>query len=254
MHGTYHLVWLAGVRLRCIDAPLKLQESWVRGLISSFSNQLDEQTVNSYTPLKDFNANQQLVGTLPSAAAEWDKQLANAAAQLQQQHLPQQPGSQADAAGDGRVLAADSASAAAAALAEQQALLLFKVSKATAAALLPPAEAPHQAEVLLARMARLQPLKWRHFALRTQYMAQQIKEAVQAAAKQAQAGSRGSGKRPSCWWWLGGSTARLCMHCGLTPRLLCGGRRFPAALRRLWWNQRLMQNRNLQAQVPVEEA
>jgi predicted anti-sigma-YlaC factor YlaD len=74
---------------------------------------------------------------------------------------------------------------------------LFKVSKATAAALLPPDD-KQQAEVL-ARMARLQPLKWRHFALRQQHMAQQIKEAAMAAAKQAQAaGSSGSsGKKPT---------------------------------------------------------
>lgn len=194
----------AGVRLRCIDASLKLQESWVRGLLSSFSNQLSEQAVNSYTPLKDFNTNQQLASTLPEPAACWDKQLAEAAAQLQQQAAAA-PAPPSDPA----------VSATAAAELEQQALLLFKVSKATAAALLPPDD-KQQVEVL-ARMARLQPLKWRHFALRQQHMAQQIKEAAMAAAKPAEAAgsSSSSGTQPK-------------------KLLVIAGRQHCAALHALW--------------------
>jgi hypothetical protein len=171
----------------------------VRGLLSSFDT-LDEQTVNSYAPLKDFNANQELASTLPAAATAWDKQLADAAAQLQQQQVQPPP--------------ADSEAAAAAA--EQQALLLFKCSKATAAALLPP-DAAQQGEVL-ARMARLQPLKWRHFALRQQYMAQQVKEAAVAAAKSARAGSSNNS----------------CSGSGGTTLLVIVGRQHCAALRSLW--------------------
>lgn len=145
----------------------------MRNLVSNFSAALDEQAINSYTPMRDFNDNQQVASALPPAAAAWDKQLAAAAAQLQQQ-AASQPG---DAAA-GRPPSAEQQAA------ERQALLLFKVAKATAAALLPP-EPAQQAEVL-ARMARLQPLKWRHFALRQQYMAEQVKEFAGKAAKQAQ--------------------------------------------------------------------
>lgn len=178
----------SGARLRCIDAPLKLQESWVRGLVGAFTSQLDEAAVNSYQPLKDFTANQTAASThLPDAAAEWDKALADVAAHLQQQQQ-QQAAAASGAAEDASTAAA--AAAAAQQAAEQEALLLFKVSKATAAALLPPDDTL-QAEVL-SRMQRLQPLKWRHFALRQQHMAQQIKEAAMLATKQSQGRSSSS--------------------------------------------------------------
>jgi hypothetical protein len=148
----------------------------VRNLVSNFSAALDEQAINSYTPMRDFNENQQVASTLSPAAVAWDKQLAAAAAQLQQQ-AASMPSTGRDTAAGRRPSAEQQA-------AERQALLLFKVAKATAAALLPP-EPAQQAEVL-ARMARLQPLKWRHFALRQQYMAEQLKEAAGRAAKQAQ--------------------------------------------------------------------
>lgn len=100
-------------------------------------------------------------------------------------------------------------------------MLLFKVSKATAAALLPP-DADQQAEVL-GRMARLQPLKWRHFALSQQFMAQQMKEAAALAAKQAQARSSSSSI-------IGGSSRKK-------PTLLVVvGRQHAAALHAAWSN------------------
>jgi hypothetical protein len=215
--NTHHLHTHIGARLRCIDAPVKLQERWVQGLISSFTDSLDEQAINSYAPVKDFRANQQIVSTLPAAALAWDQQLAQAAAELQQQATA----AAAQAQGSGGF---DSAAAAAAKqAAEHQALLLFKVSKATAAALLPP-HADQQAEVL-GRMARLQPLKWRHFALRQQFMAQQIKEAAALATKQAQA--RSSSSRSA----IGGSSSRQ------NPTLLVVvGRQHAAALHAAWSN------------------
>jgi hypothetical protein len=147
----------AGVTLSCIDASLKLQEGWVKQLLDNFT--LDEQQVKAYQPAKDLAANEQL---LPPAAQAWDKQLAAAAQQLQAEV---QSG------------AADASQASA----EQQSLLLFKVSKATAAAMLVPAAA----QQAMQRLQRLQPLKWAHFALRQRYMARQIKELCAAAAKAA---------------------------------------------------------------------
>lgn len=195
-----------GARLRCIDAPIKLQEMWVKGLVSGFSSHFDEAAINSYQPLKDFKINQDLANSLLSPAAlEWDQRLAAAADNLQQQ---------AAAAASKESSAAPAAAAVSVAAAEQQALLLFKVSKATAAALLPP-DAQQQSQVL-SRMQRLQPLKWRHFALRQQHMAQQIKEAAMQAAKQAQTTNSSSSGSHS-------------------PTLLVVvGRQHCAALRALW--------------------
>jgi hypothetical protein len=150
-------VFCAGVMLSCIDASLKLQEGWVKQLLNSFT--LDEQQVKAYQPAKDLTANEQL---LPPAARAWDRQLAAAAQQLQ---AAVQSG------------AADASQASA----EQQSLLLFKVSKATAAAML----APAAAQEAMQRLQRLQPLKWAHFALRQRYMARQVKELCAAAAKAA---------------------------------------------------------------------
>lgn len=193
-----HYLRHAGARLSCIDAPIKLQETWVNGLVAGFTNMLDEQAINSYQPLKDFKLNQQVASTLPAAALAWDKHLADTAAQLQQ-------------------AAAKESSPDARAAAEHQALLLFKVSKATVAALLPPDD-QQQAEVL-ARMQHLQPLKWRHFALRCQHMAQQIKEAALLAAKQAQERIK-AGSTPAS---------------SSTPTLLVVvGRQHVAALQALW--------------------
>jgi hypothetical protein len=147
----------AGATLSCIDASLKLQEVWVKQLLDNFT--LDEQTVKAYQPAKDLAANEQL---LPPAAQAWDSQLAAAAQQLQ---AAVQSG------------AADASQASA----EQQSLLLYKVSKATAAAMLEPAAA----QEAMQRLQRLQPLKWAHFALRQCYMARQVKELCAAAAKAA---------------------------------------------------------------------
>jgi hypothetical protein len=144
-----------GVTLSCIDASLKLQEGWVKQLLDNFT--LDEQQVKAYQPAKDLAANEQL---LPAAAQAWDRLLAAAAQQLQ---AAVQSG------------AADASQASA----KQQSLLLFKVSKATAAAML----APAAAQEAMQRLQRLQPLKWAHFALRQRYMARQIKELCAAAAK-----------------------------------------------------------------------
>jgi hypothetical protein len=150
-------VHAAGATLNCVDAPLKLQEGWVKQLLDNFK--LDEQQVKAYQPAKDLAANEQL---LPPAAQAWDRQLAAAAQELQ---AAVQSG-----AADGSQVSA-----------EQQSLLLYKVSKATAAAML----APGPAQEAMQRLQRLQPLKWAHFALRQRYMARQIKELCAAAAKAA---------------------------------------------------------------------
>lgn len=137
----------------------------MRQLLNNFA--LDEQQVNAYQPAKDLQANQQL---LPPAAQEWDRQLAAAVRQLQAAVQPElsTAGDTADTAGHVEQQ-------------QQQELLLFKVSKATAAAMLSPAEAQEASQ----RLQRLQPLKWAHFALRQRYMAEQIKELCSAAAKAA---------------------------------------------------------------------
>jgi hypothetical protein len=184
------------------------------------SKQMDEQWANSITPLKDFNTNQQLAATLGPAAAAWDKQLAEAADKLRQEA----------AAADGAGTAA--ADPAAAAAAEQQALLLFKVSKATTAALLPPDEGGLQAGVVQ-RLQRLQPLKWKHFALRQQHMAQQIKEAAEVAAKQVSSDSSkaAASTQPS----HGSSGSGSSGSSSEQPVLLAVvGRQHCAALRSLW--------------------
>lgn len=147
----------AGAALSCVDASLKLQEAWVKTLLDNFT--MDEQHVKAYQPAKDLAANEQL---LPPAAQAWDRQMAAAAQQLQA----------AVQAG-----AADASQASA----EQQSLLLFKVSRATAAAML----SPGAAQEAMQRLQRLQPLKWAHFALRQRYMARQVKELCAAAAKAA---------------------------------------------------------------------
>lgn len=155
LHAAAEHASSSGVELSCIDAPVKLQQAWVKKLLESFHGQLAAaEQLDTFVPQRDFEANQALAAQLPSQ--EWDQQLAAAADELQQQQQ----------------VSAD---------AQRQALLLFKVSKATAAALLPP-DSAQQAEVL-ARMRRLQPLKWGHFELRTSHMAQRIKEAATAAAR-----------------------------------------------------------------------
>ncbi|KAF8059980.1 hypothetical protein HT031_004918 [Scenedesmus sp. PABB004] len=138
----------AGAGLACIDAPIALQEAWVGQLLRGFAPP-DEQALNAARPLDDLAALERLVSP---AAAAWDRQLAGAAA----------------------ALGAEGGQAGAASVEE----LLFKVSRATAAALLSPAEA----QAAAVRLRRLQPLKWAHFNLRQRYMAAQIKEAAAAAA------------------------------------------------------------------------
>lgn len=183
--GSVRLCHAAGAQLLCIDAPLKLQEQWVKQLLDNFK--LDEQQINRYKPLRDYNDNQQL---LPAAAAEWDKQLAAAAQQLQQavqQQKQQKPGVPEKSA------VGTNAEASVTSAAEQQSLLLYKVSKATAAAMLSPADAQQAME----RLKRLQPLKWAHCRLRQRYMAQQIREACNAAAAKLTKGPNATAGKPT---------------------------------------------------------
>lgn len=149
---------------------------------------------------------------MPPAAAEWDRQLAAAAQELQA----------AVAAGTAAKDQAAAVASSSARAAEQQSLLLYKVSKATAAAMLSPEDTPQVIE----RMQRLQPLKWAHFRLRQRYMAQQIREACTVAAAAA-------GRTPS-----GRKTAAGQQSPGKKPikMLAIVGRQYVYGLRELWRN------------------
>eukprot|EP00775_Hariotina_reticulata_P008961 gene8961-biopygen10820 len=162
-----HHALTRGAALSCIDAPLKLQEPWVKQMLSQVDDRIFEQQMKSYNPLDDLQANDRL---LPAAAAVWDAQLAAAARQLDPQHQ-QQHTQQAAVAQEGPAPAAQMS---------QEALALYKVSRAAAAAMLLPKATPDVIE----RLQRLQPLKWAHFTQRQNFMAQQIKEAALTAAAQ----------------------------------------------------------------------
>jgi predicted secreted protein len=158
----------AGAALSCIDAPLKLQEPWVKQMLSQVNDRIFEQQMKSYNPLNDLQANDRL---MPAAAAAWDAQLAAAARQLDLQHQQQQ---QRQKPGMVQQREAPPVQMAPGALA------LYKASRAAGAAMLLPNATPDVIE----RLQRLQPLKWAHFTQRQNFMAQQIKEAAVSAAAQ----------------------------------------------------------------------
>ncbi|KAI8471269.1 MAG: hypothetical protein J3K34DRAFT_520645 [Monoraphidium minutum] len=137
-----------GAALVAADAPLALQERWVEAMLAAFAARRRRDAAaaagaaaadqgGAPLPYELLRDSHALQARLPPGFAEWDAALAAAHG----------------GAGAGAALA-------------------FKLSRACAAAALGPRELPPVA----ARLRRLQPLKWEHFARRELHMAWRLRE------------------------------------------------------------------------------
>jgi hypothetical protein len=153
-----------GARLACLDAPLRLQETWVKGLLQKFV--VDEQGY-AYQPQKDLESLQALVSP---ALVTWDAELAaRSAAEAAAAARP--PGvTEESAAINGNGVATSSGTLLGSA--DERALVRFKISRATAAAAL----TLDQTAGALTALRRLQPLKFKHAALRELHMSRQLRD------------------------------------------------------------------------------
>lgn len=131
-----------GAQVRCVDAPLRVQEGWVRRLVEGFA--LDEQRLTVQL-LKSLERNQAML--LPDYVT-WDAELAAAAATA-----PPEVG-----------------------------MAVYKVSRACAAGTL----APGELDAAVAEQAKLQPLKYAHFAEREAYIANQLRDMCKQARQEQQ--------------------------------------------------------------------
>jgi hypothetical protein len=143
----------AGAPLACIDAPLPAQEGWVRALLAEFATR-QAGAERAPAPYELMRDAAALASRLPPGAAEWDEALARAFVGL-----------------------------------GPPAIRAFKLARAAAAAAVAPADAPPA----LARLRRLQPLKWAHFARREAHMAWRLRELCEELAREAGGGSSGGG-------------------------------------------------------------
>ena len=179
-----------GLQFLHLDAPIKLQESWVRRIVDGFKIREEDY---AYNPNQDLDAVQQL---LLDELIAWDEQLANltaeqamASAAAAASSSPSSSSSSNDASAGGQTAAAAAAAAGQDTppppSVEDLALVRYKVSRATAAATLSPAATA----TALQHMARLQPLKFRHMAEREAYMAQRLREISSKAAAACGLGS-----------------------------------------------------------------
>jgi hypothetical protein len=197
-----------GLQFVHLDAPIKLQESWVKHIVDGFKIREEDY---AYNPNQDLNAVQRLL--LPELSA-WDEKLAALTAEQAMASASSTAPTAAAAAAASpadQAMATTSAAAAASPAAtssitdssaggeaatsaadtppppsmEDLAVVRYKVSRATAAATLSPAATA----TALQHMRRLQPLKFRHMAEREAYMAQRIRELSSKAAAACGLGS-----------------------------------------------------------------
>ena len=152
-----------GCQVVCLDAPLRLQEAWVRDLVRGFKLSESDKVRQLGAELAALSRR------LPESHVAWDQQVAAAVFQQQQQQR-QRLAAAAAAADPGPPAEHDALEEADL---EATRLACWKASRAVAAALLPPGEAHDSA---VRQQAQLQPLKFALFDRRARHMGRQLLE------------------------------------------------------------------------------
>jgi len=186
----------SGATLACIDAPLPLQERWVEAMVADFARRQKEGGPQRQPlPYELLRDAHMLQTRLPPGFGEWDARLARAFAGL-----------------------------------GASALLAFKLARASAAATLGPAELPP----VVARLRRLQALKWQHFSRRELHMAWRLRELCEEGGRDVPpSGGAGTSETSSSGGGIGGGAAPGKGGGGVVVVALVG-RQHAAALRALW--------------------